>query len=554
MNQSKKLILSLIPVVSMSMTSILNTYAVINYNLLENSKINLPAIKDDEFEIEGLDKVETKNFEFSEEVNKVLSKIEFLLNKYNTDKNIAYLEKAIELFGDIGSLVKEDDLKYLEDVESTVYKFFYNIREYIYDINDKSVAGDYLINFAKEIIFGWRKNKISTIFTEIYFVMEIVEYNEGRLENIQDYLNYLKTTYYYMINTNEENTDSEILPEINITEEDEIIKPPIPDYEGEDGGFKDDNNNNEDIKVEIDIPKDVVTKNTYYKVKNKACVLVEQEYKNGELIKEKEKYVPKEDYVYCGIYDNIFSNVPVYKPNVVIDKDYIETNQNEESNEYIFYTITKDKIIPYYYNTGIRVDSNGSTSYNQLKDALYQIVIKKDEPYVISNEKSLFIIDGTPIVLNSEKDIYLKSEVESLLSSFNDVGLVIDEKIDNLSVELEEIINNNDYTIIKYKEEEYVLNNIYFENSLIIASIQEVFGHFGYNTKVNGNNMIITKNGYKLELNLNNNNYILNGEEGVLDSYIISKDDGWYLGLENIIKLIGYNIEWNSEELYFEIK
>lgn len=561
MNKSKKRVLSLIPIVSISMTSTLNTYAVINYNLLEDNNVNLSAIKDDEFKdefkIEGLDEVEIKNFGYSEEVNKVLSKIEFLLNNYSVNKNTAYLKKSIELFGDIGALAKEEDLKYFEDVESTVYKFFYNIRENIYDVNNKSIAGDYLIEFAKEILFGWRKNKISTIFTEIYLVMELVDYNEGRIEDIQDFLNYLKTAYYYMINTNEENTDSEILPEINNRGEDEIIKPPVPDYDGEDGGVKDDNNNNtdnNDDKENIYIPKDIITRNTYYKVKNKACVLVEQEYKNGQLFSEKENYVPKEDYVHCGIYDNIFSNIPVYKPTVIIDRDYIESNQNEDSNEYIYYTITKDKIVPYYYNTGIRVNSDGSVSYNQLKDALYQLVIKKDEPFVMANEKSLFIINGAPIVLSSEKDIYLKGEVENLLLSFKDVGFLVDEKVDNLNTELEEIINNNDYTILKYKEEEYILNNIYLENSVIVASIQEVFGCFGYKTKVNGNKMIITKSGYRLELNLNSNIYTLNGEEGTLETSIISKDDGWYLSLENIIKLIGYSVEWNSEELYFEIK
>ena len=139
MNKSKKRVLSLIPIVSISMTSTLNTYSMINYNLLEDNNVNLSAIKDDEFKdefkIEGLDEVEIKNFGYSAEVNKVLSKIEFLLNNYSVNKNTAYLKKSIELFGDIGALAKEEDLKYFEDVESTVYKFFYNIRENIYDVN-----------------------------------------------------------------------------------------------------------------------------------------------------------------------------------------------------------------------------------------------------------------------------------------------------------------------------------------------------------------------------------------------------------------------------------
>ena len=93
MNKSKKRVLSLIPIVSISMTSTLNTYSMINYNLLEDNNVNLSAIKDDEFKdefkIEGLDEVEIKNFGYSAEVNKVLSKIEFLINNYSVNKNTA---------------------------------------------------------------------------------------------------------------------------------------------------------------------------------------------------------------------------------------------------------------------------------------------------------------------------------------------------------------------------------------------------------------------------------------------------------------------------------
>lgn len=372
--------------------------------------------------------ISIKDFGCSEAINKLLSNIEYNLNEYNLSNNLAYLEKSMELFGEIAIVSTEDDLKYFEG-ETIVYNFFDSIRSSIYSINDKDVSGKYLVKFAREILFGWRKNKISEIYPENYLVIGLVEYNEDKIEDVQPILNDLKISYHYMVNNEEENTDSEDLPGFE-EKPDYEIKPLPPGYGGE-GNNSSNNSSSSESKDDIDGENfnsvalgDNINSSSYYKKKGNTCILVETKYKEGIIFEQGEKSVPKEDYVYCGIYDYVFDGVESAINNnttVIIDEDYLLNTQNEDSDRFIFYTVTKNEAIPYYYNSGIRVNSDGVVSYNQLKDALYQIAIKIDGFSTDSNYKSLFIADGIPIVLTSEKNIYLKQEVESLLDSFKRV-------------------------------------------------------------------------------------------------------------------------------------
>lgn len=536
-------------------SSSVNSYALTS-NLNQNN-LKEKAIKVNDSE--DLDEIQIKDFGCSEAINKLLSNIEYNLNEYNSSKNLLHLEKSMELFGEIAVVSTKDDLEYFEG-ETVVYSFFDNIRASIYGISDRNVSGEYLVNFAREILFGWRKNKISEIFPENYLVMGLVEYNEDKIESVQPILNYLRTSYHYMINNMEENTDSEDLPEIE-EEPDYTIKPLPPGY-GNEGDSSTDNSedesqddtNNDDSNTELS--DNNFTIDTYYKNKGGSCVLVERKYKDGYLFEQKEKSVSKEDYVYCGIYDYIFDGVESTINNnsgVIFDKDYILNNQNEDSDRFIFYTITKNEVLPYYYNSGIRASSNSSVSYNQLKDALYQVAIQIRGFSTDSNDKSLFIVDGAPVVLTNEKDIYSKEEVEGLLDSFERVGLKVEKELTTSSNGLKDAINNGDVIIIKYKDKEFTLSNLNIKDTIVLAPIQEIVGYFGYKTEIIKNQLIVTKEDYKLKLTLNKKEYDLNGKVGEFKTIVTKKGNEWYGEIGKIMELIGYDIKWDSEGLYFEV-
>ena len=121
---------------------------------------------------------------------------------------------------------------------------------------------------------------------------------------------------------------------------------------------------------------------TYYKKIDNKCYKVTELTKNGNTTEVERKIVDKSEYVYCGIYDYVDFGDGYASGHIVIDEEYINTNQNELSSYYAYYTVTNNEEAPYYYNTGIRADANSKTvSYNQLKDIFYHLAIKNKSFY-----------------------------------------------------------------------------------------------------------------------------------------------------------------------------
>lgn len=534
-----------------------NINALISYNnqTLQNNK---ESVYNEEIKITGLDNVEIKDFNCSLKLNEILSKIDFLLNEYKINKNEIYLVKAIELFGDVGSFAIKKDLSQFEP-ETLITDMFDAILDEIYSINSDITKEEYLLQLAKEIVLGWRKNKISTRYVEFYLICELIEENENKLNTAQKKLEEIKECYFYLINTEKENNDSEILPEFN-TEEEEELEEYIPEYEKEDFEKpKDENeNSNNNNSQEPNIDNSVVTIATSYEKINNKCYIIERVYENGVEKNKTLKEASKEDYVFCGINDYIFSDNEInniINNQIEIDRDYIENNQNEESNKYVFYTDKKNDIIPYYYNSGILADAlDSSLTYNQLKDVFYQLCIKKDTPFIISNQKSLFLLEGKPIILNSDKNKYSKKEVESMLDSFKTVDLKINEEINSVEKEIQMLIEKEENIVLKHEKKEYTLNSLYIEDSFVIASIQEIANYFGYNIDLLNNKIVLKNKNSKIEIYLNSKNYRVNGEIGEFNVATQMKEqDGWYCDLGKLIEILGYNIEWNSENSYFEV-
>lgn len=533
-----------------------NINALVSYNnqTLQNNK---ESMYNEEVEIAGLDNVEIKDFNCSLKLNEIISKIDFLLNEYGINKNEIYLAKAIELFGDVGSFAIKEDLSQFE-YETLLTDVFDKILDEIYRFNNDITTEKYLIQFAKEIVLGWRKNKISTRYVNFYLICNLIEKNENKLNTAQKKLEEIKECYFYLINSEQENNDSEILPEFNTVDKEEELEEYIPEYEKENFEKpKDEYENNNLEKPNID--NTMITSTTSYEKINNKCYLLEIIYENGVEKNKTLKEVSKEDYVFCGMNDYIFSDNEInniINSQIEIDRDYIESNQNEQSNKYVFYTDKKNDIIPYYYNSGILANEvDSSITYNQLKDVFYQLCVKKNTSLVISNQKSLFVLEGKPIVLNSDKNKYSKKEVESMLDSFKTVGFKIDEEINSVEKEIQMLIDKKENIVLRHGKKEYILNNIYIENSFVIASIQEIANYFGYNINLLNNKIVLKNKNSKIEIYLNSKNYRVNGEIGEFNVVTQMKEqDGWYCDLGKLIKILGYNIEWNSENLYFEVK
>lgn len=86
----------------------------------------------------------------------------------------------------------------------------------------------------------------------------------------------------------------------------------------------------------------------------------------------------------------------------------------------IQYTFEKDNDSPYYYDTGIHVSKENTLTYQQARDALYQISIQAKGKFVEDNDRALALLDGLIILVeDKEKPI----AVEEFISLFKDTSI-----------------------------------------------------------------------------------------------------------------------------------
>ena len=509
------------------------------------------------------------NYGCSASLNEILSKIETYLNEYKNTKNIVSLDSSIELFESIAVNYKESDYYCIES-ESRTYNLFIELRKSIYEIENTSTKAGYLSKLSKKIIFGWRKNKESKVFVDRYFVEGILEYNQNNGNQstvITNELKYLYECYIHILDNEKENSNSEELP---IKKEDYNPAPEVepPDVIVNENIFNSGDViiNNGDVNTEVLDESFYSYYDTYKKVGN-TCILVTTKYKDGLSFEQVEKPLPKKEYINCGIYDYIFEDFSGVDENngggsdgynsdvdVEIDEEYINSDQNEDSEMYVFYTTTKNGLNPYYYNSGIRTTLEGVVSYNQLKDILYQVAIKTKGFSTDTNEKSLSIIEGKPIVISSQKDNYSKEEVEDLLSKFKTVGLKVQENKSENKSDLENLIDENKIISMKYNDKEVELLNLKIENGFVIAPIIDLVGAFGYEVDYSNDKLTIKKDNIELKLYIKAKKYTLNGKEDSFDMIIKNIDGQWYADMDSLLRLLGYDVSWNNDNLIFEAK
>lgn len=538
------------------------SYAEVNSykKIISDESANLYLTNNGAIKSEGADNVENipvKDYGCSERLNKTLSEIEYYLIKYNNSFNIMDLYKSVELFGEIAIHSTENDID-LFGPDTVVDKFFEAIRSLIYEIPDSSMSGKLVVDFGKEILFGWRKNKVSNEYPEYFMVNGLIKYNLDKHESIQKELDYLGESYNYMVNTAEGNTNSEELPDIDTPDyETPDLPPPDIDNGEEPPGENNNDGGSEDVFDKIE--EESFTEDSYYKRVGNSCVLVERRYKAGHIFEQKESPVPKGDYVYCGINDYIFDGANGNKFNnnsgTIIDEDYIMNNQNEDSNKFVFYTVTKDSLAPYYYNTGIKATVSETLSYNQLKDVLYQVAIKSGGFSTDTNTKSLTIIEGKPIVVRNDLDVYSKKYVESLLDSYKKVGLKIQKEKPVVQSGLEKLIADNSLITISGDDKEIKMRGFYIDGAYISVPVQELVGHFGYESYYDKkkDELVVTGDNFKLVITRTRADYTLNGKKGKFPTTVKKVNGEWHADFNSIMNILGYNLEWNGEELMFNI-
>lgn len=496
------------------------------------------------------DLVNDGTLSYPTEVFNLLSSSEKFLYDYTQNGDITLLKKSIDYFcfTTTSLYFEEDSAELFEDKNFNT--MFYKIRDEIYKISDTDIQSSLINYYGEKIFIGWRKNKTVTIFRDSYLKIELVDYNMDKNLKSQPRLEYLKNLAIYFSGNPDLDSESDEIPDKNnYPPKDDVIDDDvsIPTEDDKDDSSLPDNG---DDSINNDNSSTITTNSffTEYIRKGNSCIQRVTFYKDGIPVSMNEYSVSKNDYVKCGIYDYVHSTV--LGSNVIIDNDYINTNQNEESEYTIHFTINKSAKYPYYFNTGIKVNpSDLSVTYNQLKDALYQLSIHSEGFSVTENNKFLAIIDEKPIVLNKSQETYSKLEVERLLNSFSNSDLKILKPSDSVPGSLESYLSSEQIDKILFNGDEVKLSNsfILLDNKLY-APIEEIASIVGAETDLDeSKNLTINYKSIKIKLSVNSKTYYVDKNEKLFTYSPIIHNSQIYSSVDEILTELGYKLVWDSE-------
>lgn len=510
--------------------------------------------------------------------SELLTKLNKHIESYEQSKNITDLQNAIDTFGDIPKKAKSLKNSTIKNSKE-VLDAFNKIRSYCYNLDSKSKQETYVIKFAESIFLGWKYDKNITHYRDKFLTEGLIKYNVNKLSNIQSRLDYLEyVTQFY-------NKYGDPYPELDFIPEIALPEKPSPDKDNNSNNNNNSNNssnnnnnnnnsnnnnsnnnnnnsnsnsnsnNNSSNNTSSSNDSTETTISKFEKNGNK-CYKVEEIYKDGVKVNTKKTLADKSDYSQCGIYDYVNFGSGALKPTVDVDKDYLHVDQNNDSEYYAYYTVSKGDKAPYYFNSGLRASSiDKSLTYNQLKDILYQISIKSNGFTVKSNNKSLFVIEGKTIVLNkNKKSQYSQSEVENLLNNYSNIGIKImksSEKAHSLEEYNKENVNKNYITNIVV--DEVKINNTngiawVDANEIVKVSIKDIAEILGADTAVKDGKLIITKDKNEIVIENNKKDYYINNQKSSFLTNVYKSKNNFISELSEIPQILGYEANFDLEE------
>lgn len=492
------------------------------------------------------------NLYYPQSVFQILLSSEKNVYEYTKTKDISYLKKSIDSFCSITTHIASeyDDKLYSDENLNKVHDM---IRDEIYKMSNVDEQCDMVIYYAEKLFLGWRKNKELTTFRDGFFRVKFIRINTNAKAKAR--LDYLDEVAYYFSKYTDLDSDSDIIPDLdNYPPKDSVGNNGDTVLDTDNSGNNDNNNlpevipdNNDMNIVDTPITTDVESSFTEYIAKNNICYEVITNYKNGEVVSTKEVQVPISDFVKCDIYTYVHTTEDDL--DIFIDDEYINSNQNEDSEQTIHYTVNKNLKNPRYFNTGIRADaSNASVTYNQLKDALYQLCIKAEGFSVTGNNKFLSIIDGRPVVLSKSVETYSKGAVERLLDSYTNVGLKILKPAESNSNSLENYLSNAQIKEFSFNGVVTKLDKPFLlSGKQVYAPTEELMSKLDIKSSLSGDTITLTKDSTVVKVKVNSKSYYVNNTENVLSTSPMMHNSVIYSPIDSILREFGYELIWDVE-------
>jgi len=223
---------------------------------------------------------------------------------------------------------------------------------------------------------------------------------------------------------------------------------------------------------------------------------------------------------------------------------------NDLNDNTIQFTINKNSAKPYYYDTRIKASSNDTITFNQLKDALQQMK-SKTKIYLLEDKSRLLLVaEGKTLLVIEKKEEFTSDEIYNLLNKFEKIGLKIDEKKSLEETSLDEIVSNVES--ITFKGKEVTLNKKpILKDNILQLPIEEVAKIMGYDVEDLKDKLVLTfnenNNNVKIEIIKKTNKIIINGINKMTTTETQISENVLFGEMSLIAKELGYNINFDSE-------
>lgn len=294
-----------------------------------------------------------------------------------------------------------------------------------------------------------------------------------------------------------------------------------------------------------------------YVIENGICYKVKRyRDKDGTIVRtEREKIVEA-----CVIKDNVndAEKITLEEHNAQNQVDLrlelwnsLQVNDlNDLNDNTIQFTINKNSAKPYYYDTRIKASSNDTITFNQLKDALQQMK-SKTKIYLLEDKSRLLLVaEGKTLLVIEKKEEFTSDEIYNLLNKFEKIGLKIDEKKSLEETSLDEIVSNVES--ITFKGKEVTLNKKpILKDNILQLPIEEVAKIIGYDVEDLKDKLVLTFNennkNIKIEIIKKTNKIIINGINKMTTTETQISENVLFGEMSLIAKELGYNINFDSE-------
>lgn len=230
-----------------------------------------------------------------------------------------------------------------------------------------------------------------------------------------------------------------------------------------------------------------------------------------------------------------------------------ELSQN--SNHSLQFTLDKTKESPYYYNSGIKVSTDMTATYTQIKDVLQQIAIKTKGYLIEDKDKLLFIAEGKPLVVKNKEAEFTENEINSILKSFKNIGLTVREIRDEENTPIEDKINEETIKEITILGEKVTLKSTpIVQDGILQLPVDEIATKLGFDIKKSQTAYILTKDDVKVEYEIGTKNVTINDTKKIMSTASQLKDNTFYAEMNLVLNAINAKLVYDPTNGTIEIK